>query len=60
MHDHIDTAKGLGAVALNVLALITSTQEHLEWALRCSSLILGSLVAAVTLWNLIRSRRGRE
>ena len=39
---------GVGAAMLNVVALLTSRQEHFEYALRCTSLIIGIIVGLLT------------
>ena len=39
---------GFGAAAFNGLAILTSRQEHLEFALRCTSLVVGIIVGLLT------------
>ena len=49
--------KGVIGVGTNVLAVITSAQEQLEYWLRIGSLILGFTVGILTLISLIRGLR---
>jgi len=52
---------GVGAAMLNVVALLTSRQEHFEFALRCTSLVIGIIVglltAAVLILRILHRRR---
>jgi len=53
IHEHPEICKGLGAVTINILAVLTSTQESIEFWLRCSSLIIGILVGLLTIASLL-------
>ena len=44
---------GVGAALLNVVALLTSREEHFEFALRCTSLFIGIIVGLLTAAVLI-------
>lgn len=48
-----DIWRGVGAVVLNAIALLTSREEHFEFALRCTSLIVGIVVGMLTIAVLI-------
>ena len=39
---------GVGAALLNIVALLTSREEHFEFALRCTSLVIGIIVGLLT------------
>ena len=39
---------GVGAAMINALAILTSREEHLEFALRCTSLVVGIIVGVLT------------
>ena len=54
MNHNADIFKGSGAVAVNFLALLTSAQEHFEFWLRCSSLLIGLLVGILTAISICR------
>lgn len=54
MHYNHEILKGTGAVTLNALAIITSTQEHFEFWLRCSSLMIGIVVGVLTIISISR------
>ena len=44
---------GVGAAMINFLAILTSQQEQLEFALRCTSLVIGILVGILTATALV-------
>ena len=52
-HNH-EIAKGGAALLLNALALLTSTQEHFEFWLRCTSLSVGIVVGTLTIFTILR------
>lgn len=52
------TIKGGAALATNALAISTSMQHQIEWALRCTSLLIGITVGILTAWSIVR-KRGR-
>jgi hypothetical protein len=49
--------KGVIGIGTNIIALITSTQEHLEWGLRMFSLSVGIGVGILTACSLIKNLR---
>ena len=55
---HGEIWAGVGAALLNLVAILTSREEHFEFALRCTSLfigiIVGLLTAAVLLIRIIK------
>lgn len=57
-HDHYtaEICKGLAAVGVNAIALITSTMEHIEYWLRISSLFCGIVVAILTAISIVRKQ----
>ena len=44
---------GVGAALLNLVALLTSREEHFEFALRCTSLVIGIIVGLLTATALL-------
>ena len=44
---------GVGAAMINFLAILTSQQEQVEFALRCTSLVIGILVGLLTATALL-------
>ena len=44
---------GVGAATLNLVALLTSREEHFEFALRCTSLFIGIIVGLLTATALL-------
>ena len=44
---------GVGAAMINALAILTSQQEQVEFALRCTSLVIGILVGILTATALL-------
>jgi len=54
---HNIIAKGIIGIGTNILGLITSTQEHLEWGLRMFSLSVGIGVGILTAIALIKNLR---
>lgn len=50
-------AKGIIGVGFNVLALITSAQEEVEWWLRIVSLLIGCAVGLLTIYSFVRKFR---
>jgi hypothetical protein len=44
---------GVGAAMINALAILTSQQEQVEFALRCTSLVIGILVGLLTATALL-------
>ena len=44
---------GVGAAMINFIAILTSQQEQLEFALRCTSLVIGILVGILTATALV-------
>jgi hypothetical protein len=60
-HDpHTIIAKAITGLGVNALALITSMQEHLEWGLRCLSLLVGITVGFVTIFSILRGKRPKK
>jgi len=57
MQDHPEIIKGLGAITINVIAVITSTQEDLEFSLRIASLGVGIIVGLLTIISICRKMR---
>ena len=52
--------KGLTGFCANALGIITSMQEHLEWTLRCASLVVGISVGILTGWSIVKGwKRGK-
>ena len=49
--------KGVIGIGTNIIALITSAQEHLEWGLRMFSLCVGVGVGILTAISLIKNLR---
>lgn len=47
--------KGLFAVSVNALAVITSSMEHLEFGLRITSLVIGILVGILTAISIVKN-----
>lgn len=58
-HIFTDILKGAAGLLVNFLALLTSTQEHLEWGLRCLSLIVGIIVGIATVISLLRKKKSQ-
>ncbi len=57
MHEHPELCKGIAAVTINVLAVITSTQENLEFWLRIASLCVGIIVGLLTIVSILWKMR---
>lgn len=58
MEEHHHTlAKGAVGIGANLLGVITSFQQELEWWLRISSLAVGLVVGLLTAWSIIRKAR---
>jgi uncharacterized membrane protein len=54
-HDHSgEICKGILAVCINAIAVITSTMENLEYWLRITSLGIGIVVGALTIISIVR------
>ena len=60
VHPTFETAKGLGGLGAMILAQLTSFQTDLEWGLRVLSLVLGIVVAVLTIRSMRKTRRGRD
>ena len=56
---HHTLAKGALGAGANLLGVITSFQQELEWWLRITSLGVGVLVGILTAWSIIRKARRR-
>jgi len=54
-----DLTKGVAALCINALAVISSFQEQAEWGLRVASLIAAIGVSALTAWSIWRKNRSR-
>lgn len=55
--DHLyDVARGTVGTLAPLLGVIASWQQHLEWGLRITSLIVGIAVGAATIWSLLRKK----
>jgi len=50
---HGEIWAGVGAALLNLVALLTSREEHFEFALRCTSLVIGIIVGILTATALL-------
>jgi hypothetical protein len=59
MHHNHEIIKGASAVVINAMAIITSTQEHFEFWLRCSSLVVGILVGVLTAISICRKLKSK-
>ena len=57
IHENV-TCIPLG-IASPVLGVITSFQEQIEWKQRVASLIVGLMVGAMSLINMVKKMRGR-
>lgn len=51
------TLKAIVGIASPVMGIITSLQEHIEWTLRVSSLLVGLLVGIMSLVSMIQKMR---
>ena len=49
--------KTFGSAVVNALALITSFQMQVEWVLRCTSLLVGAIAAALGIISWVRKNR---
>lgn len=49
-----DALLGFVGTLATILGTVASWQEHLEWGLRITSLIVGIAVGAATIWSLTR------
>lgn len=56
-HHHIDTLKGIFALALGSTTLAISLLEKFEATLRSASLLVSIAVGLVTIWNIVRKWR---
>lgn len=52
-----DLAHGVLGTTAPLLAVIASWQEHLEWGLRITSLVIGIAVGVFTIRSLLRRKR---
>ena len=51
--NHGEIYAGFGAALINFLALLTSREEQFEFALRCTSLVVGIIVGILSAVALI-------
>jgi xanthine/uracil permease len=60
MHEHSFTYtlfNGLLGMSASVLAVITSFQEQLEYSVRMTGALIGCVVGAITLYNLLNKKK---
>ena len=58
MHPHKDDLiAGLAGFVLTTAGVITSLQEHLLWGVQFVSALGAAIVAALTIWKLVKGKK---